>query len=67
MGSFEEARHQGYTAADMAADQAEYEQRMQALGCFQCKYGADLYRVCGTIIEDKDNVFEHCPYFRKEV
>lgn len=64
--AFEEARHQGYSTADMKADKEEMEKRMQELGCFNCKYGADLYRVCGTIIEDRDNVFEHCPY-RKEV
>ena len=66
MSGFEEAKCQGYTAADMAADQAEIEQRMQELGCYNCKYNAAYYRVCGTIIEDRDNVFEHCPY-RKEV
>ena len=34
MSSFEEAKHQGYTAAEMAANEAEATPRMPALGCF---------------------------------
>ena len=62
MSDFENAKHQGYTAADMAADEAEATQRMQALGCFSCKYGA-AYRACTTIIEGD---YDKCPYFKKE-
>lgn len=62
MASFEEARHQGYSAADMAADAAEQVNRLQQLGCGICRYRLGNYHVCAAVIEDKDNVFEHCPY-----
>lgn len=62
MSDFENARHQGYTAAEMAADAAEATQRMKELGCFSCKYGV-RYRACETLIEGD---YDKCPY-RKEV
>lgn len=62
MSDFENARHQGYTVADLAADEAETTQRMKELGCFSCKYGA-RYKACSTVIECG---YKRCPY-RKEV
>ena len=58
---FENALHQGYTQADLAADEAEATQRMKELGCFACKYGA-RYRACETVIEGD---YDRCPYYKE--
>ena len=65
MASFEEARHQGYTTSDMAADAAEAMARMQDLGCGICRYRLGNYHVCRCVIENVDNVFVVCPYFKE--
>ena len=67
--AFEEARHQGYTEADMAADQKEITDRMEYLGCPNCKYGGRNSRTCESIIIDESNIYRlGCPlYSQKEV
>ena len=62
--AFEDARHQGYSAADMAADMAEKMARCQALGCLTCAYKDRISATCDYII-DQETIYEHCPY-RKE-
>lgn len=60
--AFEEARHYGYSAADMEADMKEMEERMEHLGCEGCRY-IDLYHpTCYGVIE---GTLRKCPY-RKE-
>ena len=63
MSSFEEARFHGYSIGDLIADEAEATQRMQAMGCFSCKYGKDLRRTCEAVLEGG---YKKCPY-RKAV
>lgn len=62
MSDFENALHQGYTAADMAADVEEATQRMNALGCFSCRYGKIAHPTCRGVIKGS---LMKCPY-RKE-
>ena len=62
MSDFENAVHHGYTAADMAADQAEATQRMKALGCFSCRYGTLYHPTCNRIIQGS---LMKCPYFKE--
>ena len=61
--SFEEAKHQGYSQADMLADARETEEQMELLGCRECKYGESYHSCCASIIEQR---LEKCP-FKKEV
>lgn len=62
MSDFENALHQGYTAAEMAADEAEAIQRMGALGCGICRYRLGHYMVCATIIMGD---YDKCPYHKE--
>ena len=64
MSNFEEAKHQGYSTADMAADMAEAQQRLNDLGCPICKWGEYRSPACYSIFEDVTKIV--CPYFRKE-
>lgn len=59
---FEEAMHQGYSAADMVADMNEMQERMNHLGCEGCKYGILYHPTCNGIIQGS---MAKCPY-RKE-
>ena len=61
MSSFEDARHQGYSAAEMAADMAEVASRMQALGCYGCKYSSLYHATCEGIINGE---LAKCPYIK---
>lgn len=64
--AFEEARHHGYSEADMAAEMKEMEDRMNALGCPKCKYIERNCTTCNTIIND--DMYQKCPYRKiKEV
>ena len=63
MSSFEEARHQGYSAAEMAADIAEQEKRAKDLGCFKCKWGELYSPSCDSI---RGGVKVLCPYFKNK-
>lgn len=67
--AFEEARHHGYTAEDMAADMKEMEDRMAFLGCPNCRYSDRNSPTCDNIIRDECNIYRcGCPlYSRKEV
>ena len=60
---YEEAMHQGYSAADMAADMEEIEKRVEGLGCRICKYRDWNSRTCDNVIS---GFLERCPYFKKE-
>ena len=64
---YEEALHQGYSAADMAADMEEMEKRMQDIGCFDCKYRDRNSRTCDVVIRDESGTYQRCPYYKKEV
>lgn len=66
MNNFEDARHQGFSRADMAQEMREMELRLESLGCHLCKYGQRSIRTCDTIIEDADGIYPTCPYFKKE-
>ena len=61
MSSFEEAKHQGYSASEMAQDMAEREQRAKDLGCFKCKWGEFRSPTCDLINESSRIL---CPYFK---
>lgn len=61
----EEARHQGYSAADMAAEMKEREKRMQDLGCFTCKYQQKGFATCEVILNGEDT-YPRCPYRKEE-
>ena len=61
---FEEARHQGYSAADMTADIEEQENRINELGCLTCAYGERYSNTCITVREET-TLYTKCPY-RKE-
>ena len=61
---FEDAKHQGYSAADMASDVAEQMARYQELGCMSCIYAERYSNTCLTIRENADT-YTKCPY-RKE-
>ena len=61
----EEARHQGYSAADMAAEMQEREKRMQDLGCFTCKYQQKGFATCEVILNGEDT-YPRCPYRKEE-
>ena len=63
--AFEEARHKGFSVADMAQEMKEKEERIQELGCSDCHYQIG-FRACETIIEDDGETFPRCPYFKKE-
>jgi hypothetical protein len=64
--AFEEARHHGYSEADMAAEMKETEDRMAFLGCMNCKYIERYSPTCDTIIND--DMYQKCPYRKiKEV
>lgn len=64
--AFEEARHHGYSVADMEAEMKEMEDRMNALGCPNCKYIEWNCTTCSTIIND--DMYQKCPYRKvKEV
>ena len=63
MASFEEARHHGYTQADMIADAKETQEQMDLLGCKDCRYGDSYHSCCSSIIEQR---LDKCP-FKKEV
>ena len=58
---FEEARHHGYSAADLAADMKELEERCEALGCDSCSYRDGNYAICVRVIED-EKLYKYCPY-----
>lgn len=58
---FENALHQGYSAADMAADMAEVEARTNELGCYCCRYGQEYHPTCNNIIA---GCLGRCPYFK---
>ena len=65
---FEDAKHQGFSRADMAQEMAEKEKRMQELGCPKCRYKNKGYMTCETVIELSDTFGGKCPYNRiKEV
>lgn len=61
MSSFEEAKHQGYSKADMAADMAEYAARMTELGCYACQYSSLYHATCDNMIKGS---LPKCPYYR---
>jgi len=61
---FEEARHQGYSAADMKADIEEQKNRINELGCLTCAYGESHFNTCITVRE-VTTLYSKCPY-RKE-
>ena len=62
---FEEAMHQGFSAAEMAQEAQEQMARVNSLGCLSCLYRDRNAAICGRIIED-DDLYSKCPY-RKEV
>ena len=51
---FEEAMHQGFSAAEMAADMKEMEDRCEALGCLSCLYRDRYAAICGRVIDEDD-------------
>lgn len=65
MGSFEEARHQGYSEADMAADMEEAEIRATQLGCQRCKYQTSGSASCERVFLQED-LYRTCPYFKQK-
>ena len=62
---FEEARHQGFSRADMAQEMAEKEKRMKQLGCDVCVYKYSGFMTCDTVIEICDTLDGICPSFKK--
>lgn len=66
MSNFEDAKHQGFSRADMAQEMDEKEKRMQELGCDKCRYEKDNYMACDTVIELSDTFGGICPYFRNK-
>ena len=67
MSNFEDAKHQGFSRADMAQEMAEKEKRMQELGCPTCRYKESKYMVCDTVLELSDRFNGICPYFREVI
>lgn len=65
MSSFEEAKHQGYSMSELAADMAEAEKRYNDLGCPVCKWGQYRSPTCDLIFKDVTKIV--CPYFKKGV
>lgn len=65
VNNFEEALHQGYSAADMVADIKENEERCMQLGCGECKYRYHNSPTCDMIFRESA-IYARCPYFRKE-
>ena len=66
MSNFEEARHQGFSQADLAQEMRELEERIDQLGCHMCKYAERSIKTCDNIIQDIDGIYPKCPYFKKE-
>ena len=64
MSSFEEARHQGFSREELAAEMAECEQRMKDLGCHKCKWGHSYSPTCERIVKGETyNIV--CPYYKE--
>ena len=59
---FEVAMHQGYSAADLAADMKEKEIRCMELGCNSCKYRDWNSATCDRMI---DGDLSTCPYYKE--
>ena len=65
--AFEEAKHHGYSAADMAADMQEIKDRMEMLGCPICKYRNLTSHTCDAVIKDELGIYKcGCPFWKKE-
>lgn len=64
MAEFEEARHQGFSKADMAQEAKEQTDRCKALGCESCIYRDRNANACMKIIMETI-LYPKCPY-RKE-
>lgn len=62
--AFEEAMHQGYSAADLSADMEEFTERLQEIGCFTCIYRERNSSTCSVVLNE-DKLYPKCPY-RKE-
>ena len=67
MSNFEDAKHQGFSKADMAQDMAEKEKRIKELGCDKCRYKERLSVTCNTVIDLSDRFKGICPYFREVI
>ena len=66
MGSFEESRWHGYSAADFAADmaeaEAEYEKRCADFGCHECEI-EEINPYSRSCEARRDTDWKQCPYF----
>ena len=65
--AFEEARHHGFSEADMAPEMEEMERRIESLGCDTCWHRNENSPVCETIINHSGEFFS-CMFYceRKE-
>ena len=54
---FEDARHHGYSRADMAQEMEELERRMHGLGCDRCHHGDEISPICEVIINHPEKFF----------
>ena len=60
--AFEDAMHNGYSVADLEADQKEAEQRAKELGCYDCGYSSIYHPTCNAM---REGTLAKCPYFKK--
>lgn len=63
MSNFEEARHQGFSQADMAQEEEEITKKMNSFGCHRCNWGMSFSLLCDVTLKSTSKMDE-CPFFK---
>ncbi len=64
---YETARHYGFSREDYMAEQKEIMDRMEFLGCPNCRYSDRNSPTCDNIIRDECNIYRcGCPFYSKK-